>query len=319
MAERAVDAGSLARRRPTAAIATGLLTLAISVGAAIFFGLRDGSVTSWVESASSRLGTALNNAVSALPLGYAFGAGVVSAVNPCGFAMLPAYLGLYLGLGAGAKRGPEDRANPVAAQSRDVAPRRASTGRSRAAALRRAITVAALVSAGFILLFGGIGIALSAGAGALARAFPWAGLSVGIALIATGSWLMNGGSLPSGIAGRAAARVGAMRRIGPVGYFAFGIAYGIASLGCTLPVFLTVVAAGTTAGSIAGAALQFVLYGAGMGVVVLLLTLSMALFRGALVSRLRSALRYVEPAMIALLFLAGSYLVYYWLTAGGLL
>mgnify|MGYP001611737333 FL=1 len=32
-----------------------------------------------------------------LPLGYAFGAGMVSTVNPCGFAMLPAYLGLFLG------------------------------------------------------------------------------------------------------------------------------------------------------------------------------------------------------------------------------
>ena len=31
------------------------------------------------------------------PLGFAFAAGMASAVNPCGFAMLPAYLGLYLG------------------------------------------------------------------------------------------------------------------------------------------------------------------------------------------------------------------------------
>lgn len=32
-----------------------------------------------------------------LPMGYAFGAGMVSTVNPCGFAMLPAYLSLYMG------------------------------------------------------------------------------------------------------------------------------------------------------------------------------------------------------------------------------
>ncbi|MGW8194631.1 MAG: cytochrome c biogenesis CcdA family protein, partial [Desulforhopalus sp.] len=32
-----------------------------------------------------------------LPFGYAYGAGMVSAVNPCGFAMLPVYLTLYLG------------------------------------------------------------------------------------------------------------------------------------------------------------------------------------------------------------------------------
>ncbi len=39
----------------------------------------------------------LSGLVAVLPVGYAFGAGMVSAVNPCGFAMLPAYLSLYLG------------------------------------------------------------------------------------------------------------------------------------------------------------------------------------------------------------------------------
>ena len=39
----------------------------------------------------------VSNVANLIPLGYAFGAGMVSAVNPCGFAMLPAYLGLYLG------------------------------------------------------------------------------------------------------------------------------------------------------------------------------------------------------------------------------
>ena len=33
------------------------------------------------------------------PLALAFGAGMLATVNPCGFAMLPAYLGFFLGLG----------------------------------------------------------------------------------------------------------------------------------------------------------------------------------------------------------------------------
>ncbi len=33
----------------------------------------------------------------ALPLGFAFTAGMATAANPCGFAMLPAHLSLYLG------------------------------------------------------------------------------------------------------------------------------------------------------------------------------------------------------------------------------
>ena len=32
------------------------------------------------------------------PLAYAFGVGMVATFNPCGFAMLPAYLSYFLGL-----------------------------------------------------------------------------------------------------------------------------------------------------------------------------------------------------------------------------
>ena len=32
------------------------------------------------------------------PLGLAFAAGLVATINPCGFAMLPAYLSFFLGL-----------------------------------------------------------------------------------------------------------------------------------------------------------------------------------------------------------------------------
>jgi cytochrome c biogenesis protein CcdA len=39
----------------------------------------------------------LSSLTGALPVGLAFGAGMIAAVNPCGFAMLPAYLSLYLG------------------------------------------------------------------------------------------------------------------------------------------------------------------------------------------------------------------------------
>ena len=38
----------------------------------------------------------ITNIAVLIPLRYAFGAGTVSAVNPCGFAMLPTYLGLLL-------------------------------------------------------------------------------------------------------------------------------------------------------------------------------------------------------------------------------
>ncbi len=56
-----------------------------------------------------------------------------------------------------------------------------------------------------------------------------------------------------------------------------------------------------------------------MGVVLLALTLSLALFQGMLVRHLKRLLPYVERAGAVLLIGAGLYIVYYWLTKGQLL
>ncbi|MDZ7799411.1 MAG: hypothetical protein U5K81_01295 [Trueperaceae bacterium] len=102
------------------------------------------------------------------------------------------------------------------------------------------------------------------------------------------------------------------------GYFAFGLAYGLASLSCTLPVFLAVVGSSLTLASLPEMGLQLVAYGLGMGFVITVLTVSLAAFRQALVDRAKRAVRYVTPISAALMLVAGAYIVYYWLTIGGL-
>jgi cytochrome c biogenesis protein CcdA len=99
----------------------------------------------------------------------------------------------------------------------------------------------------------------------------------------------------------------------------FGVAYGLASLSCTLPVFLVVVGSTFTRQGIAWGLAQFLVYGLGMGAVLMALTLSVALFEGVLVGYLRLLLPYVERAGAVLLVGAGAYIVYYWLTVGQLL
>ena len=88
-----------------------------------------------------------------LPVGYAFGAGMVSAVNPCGFAMLPAYLGLYLGA----------RDMMVAPSGTTVVATGFASAGAIPAQVARATVVTWSVTAGFVLLFGGVGLAISAG------------------------------------------------------------------------------------------------------------------------------------------------------------
>lgn len=226
---------------------------------------------------------------------FALAAGMASAVNPCGFAMLPAYLGLYLGGGAAA----------------------GSAGFFRQ--LPRALLVGLVVTAGFVLLFGVAGALIGLGASFIARALPWFGLLVGVLLAVAGAWLVSGGKIYTGVAARAAAHIGEPTEVGIRGYFLFGVSYGIASLSCTLPIFLAVLGVSAANIGFLNILLNFILFALGMGLVIIALTLGIALFKGAMVRFLRRALPYIHPIGAWLMVLAGAYIIFYWLTIGGLL
>jgi len=241
-------------------------------------------------NALQELATQWMTSLSALlPVGFAFGAGIVSAVNPCGFAMLPAYLSLYLG---GREAGFEQRS---------------AFGRAL-----RALVIGLVVSSGFVLLFGAAGVVVSAGGSAILGTMPWVGVVIGSALILMGIWILAGRSLYTGAFERLAQRVGDPKSISVRGFFLFGLAYGLASLSCTLPVFLAVMGSSLAAGGFAASAGQFASYGLGMTSVLVVLTLALALFKGSVVSRLRGVTPYVQPVSALLLVLAGGYIIYYW-------
>ena len=102
---------------------------------------------------------------------------------------------------------------------------------------------------------------------------------------------------------------GRTRSVGSM--FVYGIAYAVASLGCTMPLFLpTVFGTGRREGFAAGVA-NAVFYGAGMGLVVIALTVSLAGANQLLLGALRSAMRYVDLIAAAFLVLSGVYLLYY--------
>jgi cytochrome c biogenesis protein CcdA len=184
----------------------------------------------------------------------------------------------------------------------------------------RAIVVSLTLTAAFMLLFAGVGIALSRGLHALTQAFPAIGLAVGILMVLIGGWMMAGGILYVDLGERAADRLRAIARGTSVrAYFAYGIAYALVSLSCTLPIFLVIVGGAATSSGPGAALLQFILYATGMGLVITLLTVGFSLLQVAALRRVRLVLPFVEPASAALLLLAGAYLVYYWLSVGGIL
>ncbi len=285
-------------RAPLIPFLVGSLALALAFFGAVLTGDSSGisGLNGFVEGLSGNSSSFLGGLGLLAPLGFAFGAGMMSTLNPCGFAMLPAYLGLYLGSNE------ED-----------------TTHRNPFLRLTRPLLVGGVVTSGFVLLFGIAGLVIGAGAQSIVKIIPWLGLGIGVLLAIVGSWLLGGGKLYTSLAGRAAARMGNPGQVGVRGYFFFGLSYATASLSCTLPIFLAVVATTLAVSGTLAAVGQFILYALGMGLVIMILTVAMAVFKQGMVSGLRRVLPYVQPLSAGLMIVAGSYIVFYWLTIGGLL
>lgn len=100
--------------------------------------------------------------------------------------------------------------------------------------------------------------------------------------------------------------------------FLFGLAYALASLSCTLPIFLVVVGSSLALEGAGIGLTMFLGYSLGMGAVLIALTVSAALFKGVVARWLRRVLPYIERASAALLVIAGGYLVYYQFATGAI-
>lgn len=209
-------------------------------------------------------------------LATAFTAGLVATVNPCGFAMLPAYLGFFLGKGA-------------------------TTG--------QALRVGAIVSFGFLSVFTVAGAVVAAGVTVLAQVVPWLAIAVGAGLVAGGLWFASGRYLT--------VRLPALRgrkESDWLSLFVFGVSYATASLSCTIGAFLALVGVTFTQASFGGALLAFLVYGLGMSLVLVAVTVAVALGRDSLVARLRRASRHVAKFSGLIMIGSGAFIIWYWLS-----
>ncbi|MEU2490006.1 cytochrome c biogenesis protein CcdA [Streptomyces sp. NPDC007883] len=216
-----------------------------------------------------------------LPLALALGAGILAAVNPCGFALLPAYLSLLV-LG-------------------DDTP-------SRIVAVGRALAATAAMTAGFAALFGVFGLAVQPVAGQVQQHLPWFTIAFGLLIAAAGAWLLAGRQLPS-MAPKLRRAPKVTRSLPSMALF--GAAYATASLGCTIAPFLAIVVSAFRSGSTGEGIALFAAYAAGMGLIVGAASLTVALTRATAVTRLRR-LGAIAPRLGgALLVLIGAYVAHY--------
>ncbi|MFG3602221.1 cytochrome c biogenesis CcdA family protein [Micromonospora chersina] len=205
-------------------------------------------------------------------------AGMLAAVNPCGFAMLPAYLSLLVA-------GPAD-------------------GRG---AVGRALTATAGLTLGYALVFGAFGLAVAPLADWLRPRLPWLTVTLGVLLALAGCWLLAGRRLPTA---RPLARAPRLTRTWP-SMVLFGAAYALTSLTCAIAPFLAIVVTSLRAGSTLRGLALFGAYTMGMALVVGVAALGVALLRGRLVARLRGAGAWVPRLSGLVLLVAGGYVAWY--------
>ena len=218
----------------------------------------------------------------------ALGAGLLAAVNPCGFALLPAYVSLLIG------------------RDDDL---------TRGAAVGRALTLTGAMTLGFAGVFAVFGLAIAPVAAQVQQHLPWFTVVLGVALALMGVWMLAGRvvKIP---AMRRPGRPGRPPRARPItrsfwSMTGFGASYAVASLSCTIAPFLAVVIGGFRSGSPLEGIVLFLAYATGMGLVVGTLAIATALASSGTVSGLRKAGRWTPRIAGALLAVSGAYVAYY--------
>jgi cytochrome c biogenesis protein CcdA len=213
---------------------------------------------------------------------YSFMLGVLAAVNPCGFVLLPAYLLYFLGIDSNNQQAP----------------------------VRRALVVSAAVSSGFLLVFVIIGTISRLFTQWIELNAKYAGLLIGLALVVMGIAMLAGWKpsfITPTIAGQPDRSLRAM--------FVFGIAYAVASIGCTIGFLTTAILGSIGVNGFASGVVSIVLYGAGMALLVSTLTVTLAVAKGGLLRVLRDGLRYMDKLAAGFIVLTGLYLSWYWYVA----
>ena len=226
----------------------------------------------------------------------AFSLGLVSFVNPCGFALLPVYITYYF----------------------------INEGLEKSYLVRRifaGLIFGLMVSFGFAAIFSAIGIVVSYIGRSLLRYVGWFDLLIGILLIIIGFiYLFN---LNKKINLNSLTNFGEKLKSNRLNnkylsFFLYGMGFAIASLGCTLPIFLLVVTSAIKASGFFNGVIIFLIYSAGMSFFMILFSLAVALSKTVIEKTLRRWMPYIYKFGAIVVIIAGAYLIYNQIVLGRL-
>ena len=217
-------------------------------------------------------------------LAFPLAAGLIAAFNPCGFAMLPAYLAYFLGH--------ELKSPPDGYQG-----------------FLNGVKVSVTLSAGFVFVFALVGILTNTliSENSIEERAGYITLPIGIILILLGLAMIRGYQpnikIPS-------LHIKNFNRQLP-SIFLFGVSYAIVSIGCSAPIFFITVGSSFSRDGVINGVAVFITYALGMSIVVTFLTISLALTRTMIAKNMRRILPYLSPISGLLLTGAGFFLASY--------
>lgn len=206
-------------------------------------------------------------------LSLSFAAGFLAALAPCALPMLPGYVAYYMNLGQGR--------SPLTY-----------------------LAYSASTVAGFLSVYLVVGALPSFGVSRLAERVGAATPYIGALLVLVGlvtafsdayRWVPTVGSFTP-------------KTVGVKAFLLYGVGYGLASMSCSLPVFMLLVLQSAGADGVDVAA-GFLAYGLGAAAVIVPLTFAVAYSNQVVVERFMGALPYVKRLSALVLVAAGLYMI----------
>lgn len=206
-------------------------------------------------------------------------AGFLSFFAPCAFPLLPGYISYYLGREAGR------------------------------ATLSGSVKAGIAAATGINGIFAVLGIAVAVGGVAVKGYLLYLTPVVGIVILLLGLAMVLGktehfdrfGALLSSAASKIRIRTQHS------GLFLYGIGYGLAVMGCQVPVFIALIFAGLASGGALNAFLVFLSFSIGMGGMMLTVSILAGMAKTQILSRMRRMAPYVNRVCGVILIVVGIY------------
>ncbi|HIE23426.1 MAG TPA: hypothetical protein EYP68_04270 [Candidatus Korarchaeota archaeon] len=214
---------------------------------------------------------------------FAYTAGLFTFLSPCSFPMLPSYISYFL--------------------------RRSERSEKLISLVFNGIKVGLITSLGFLVVLVISGSLISLALIQIGKLIPYFVIAIGMAFVFLGvlyiAGLNRSFSLFLKVSHLIHKRYG--RRLGP---FLYGVAYALAAMGCSLPLFLVIVS-GSAAFGTSSALLSLASYFGGMVTLMIPISILTSVSGGIISQKFMSVMHYVERTTGLILLATGLYLIWY--------